>query len=217
MSKIYVPYPSALPDTLVKNHADGDAEIPLALAGKARHLFEMATGGPVEGDASPVVPTNPQSLYGHDHSGPPYGLALRHHLFGLDLFELASADWMNEVRYLDFGPSGEKLVLEGHLWVKPFAPVPDTPYSRGYVTVRARNTAATATTLTVRVRANTAPEKTIACSMSAATTIQEFRDQGYIDLIPGWNWIELTFESSSSVVTTRLLGLDVNQVKDRSH
>lgn len=216
-TKAFTAYPSAVVDDNVANGADGDAEIPTSLVGKARFLAEHATGGPIDGDSAPAVATNPQDRKGHDHCGPPYGSALRHCLFSTFGHELVGADWVGEDLYWDFGSVSEiPLEFDGWVWVKPFPPVEDTPYSRGYLTVVLRNLTANAGDVVVTMRTNDAEPRTAAFVTAASTAAQVEVDLDYMVLVPGWNRVTISFEGFAAAMT-RLLGFSVNQIAKRSH
>jgi hypothetical protein len=57
-------------------HAGAKSEVGQSLAGRDRHLWEMAHGSSAVDDESAAVPLNPQGLVGIDMSGPPYGPCL---------------------------------------------------------------------------------------------------------------------------------------------
>lgn len=57
-------------------HAAAKSDVPMSLAGRARHLWEMATGASAIAGEQASAPVNPQGLIGIDMSGPPFGPAL---------------------------------------------------------------------------------------------------------------------------------------------
>lgn len=73
-SRIYYPFPRPAED--VAAHAGARGEVPLSLAGRDRHLWEMVTGASAVAGEPAAVPTNPQGLVGIDMSGPPFGPCL---------------------------------------------------------------------------------------------------------------------------------------------
>jgi hypothetical protein len=73
-TRIYYPLP--LPTGQFAAHAAAQSEVPQSLAGRDRHLWEMAHGASAVSGEPASVPPNPQGLIGVDMSGPPYGPAL---------------------------------------------------------------------------------------------------------------------------------------------
>jgi hypothetical protein len=73
-SRIYLPV--AVPAADVAAHAGAKGEVASSLAGRDRHLWELAHGASaVSGEPAEVLP-NPQGLIGVDMSGPPFGPCL---------------------------------------------------------------------------------------------------------------------------------------------
>ena len=73
-SRIYSTTPLTAPE--VAAHAAARIEVPQSLAGRARYLWEMATGASAVDSEQAQVPVNPQGLLGFDMSGPPFGPCL---------------------------------------------------------------------------------------------------------------------------------------------
>lgn len=68
---------SHLASTDVDSQSPALATIPRVIGGNSRLYYEHLTGATVSGSTR-CAPLNPRGLIGHDHSGPPFGKALRH-------------------------------------------------------------------------------------------------------------------------------------------
>jgi hypothetical protein len=128
--------------TLASAAADPIVE---SLAGRARYLWELATGTNPIADSG-GTPLNPQGLLGIDRSGAPWGDALMHPLLvadhddsdpnvynGRDLFG----------KYITITTRAIQIDLE--LYCRPYAVYDKAPYSRGYFYGFLRRDAGTAT------------------------------------------------------------------------
>jgi hypothetical protein len=73
-SRIYYSVPLAPGE--VAAHAIAKTDVGQSLAGRDRHLWEMATGASAVVDEPASVERNPQGLIGIDMSGPPFGPCL---------------------------------------------------------------------------------------------------------------------------------------------
>jgi hypothetical protein len=214
-SKITTTWPAALRDAEVENVASADAEVAQTLAGRARWLYEHATGGPAVSTEPIAVPKNPQGLWGHDHSGPPYGSCFRHLLFGWggDADTAGWTDPPNPFELAAWSTGIPSLSLQRRVWVRPFAPVEGAPYSKGYVYVRWQ-AVTTTSSFVVTLQSNGGPRKTQ--SGSVTTTKTNTTLSNVLDLRPGFNdiLIEFTVVSPAAIY---LLGLSVCQIVKRSH
>lgn len=193
-SKVASIWPAGLIDERVQNGAQADAELAQVLAGRARWLYEMATGGPAVSGEPSSVPVNPQGTIGHDHSGPPYGSAMRHRLVGFDGDDLANDDWTTAALNYELSAT-EAIALEfrGRVWIRPHVVFDGAPYSVGVVVVRAVAPSGDQL-LTADVQSNGAPAARE--TFTATSTATTFELTNRLALVPGWNDVLVALYSS---------------------
>lgn len=122
-----------LPHDAVRSLAPARGRILSSIAGRARVLHELATGvATVDGEM--CTPMNPQGLIGIDHSGPPWGQALRHSLWHVGAAAANAATTWSGVRgSLATISAGAPIGLYAVAWNKRHDQgTPRGPYSRGY-------------------------------------------------------------------------------------
>jgi hypothetical protein len=219
--KIIAPYGARLSDAMVGNYASADVEIPATLAGRNRWLYEMATGGPAEPTGEIGVAHNPQGLHGIDHSGPPYGSALRHTICGFSGMRSVSASW-TRVQSFDFGvfssTSTKTLLFRRPIWVKPFpAGVDNSPYSRGYVSILGANTGAFSASITCKIVDTVTGETKTSSVTFPNATLAAYTFAEWVNLRPGRNFIHIEFSSSVTSAASYLDSLDISQIVKRGH
>jgi len=217
MAKIGSVWPASLASERVANGAQADAEIPQMLAGRARWLYEMASGASAVDGEPASVPVNPQGRIGHDHSGPPYGSALKHRLFGWsgtrdDLASVAFFNGRTNVYALST-TDDPAIRLLGRAWVKPFVDFTGAPYSQGALVVIARCESSTQQ-VDIEMQANGGA--IIADSFTATTTRTLFQIANRIPLRPGWNDVSIALQSDLSP-RVWVTSISVHQVAKRAH
>jgi hypothetical protein len=213
------PYGARLRDERVGNYADADAEIPAVLAGRNRFLWEMATAGPAEPTGEMGIARNPQGLYGVDCSGPPYGSAMRHTLVAFSGRRSVSGSSFTRAQHFEFGGTERRvLVFHSPVWVKAFpAHVQNTPYSRGYVTLRGANTTTDPTTITLKLSSPAMPSPLVETVTFPGTTVATYTLAGWLGLAPGRCWVKIEVSSSSAIAESYLDSLSVSQIVKRGH
>jgi hypothetical protein len=208
---ISMPLQTPLADSKVGSYASASADVAQTLAGRARTLYEMATGARTA--SSPATPANPQGAPGHDHSGPPYGLAFTHCLMSFSGTRNVASAWTRAPIFSLV--QLQRRTITVYPWVKPFpSGVPGTPYSRGYMAFRAY--CDDATTLRVELYANGRSAK-IATHTLTAGVEEVWTPDLYADLVPGPNAIRLVLSHSNAAENVLLSGIAMNQIVRRSH
>jgi hypothetical protein len=201
----------------VRSTAPALATIAASLAGRARYLYELATGSPAIAADGIVTPLNPQGRAGVDRSGPPWGDALQHPMW---IYEgtTAAANLYGEQAIMSFTTSGEKKFTTARLIVRPFQRGVLVPYSRGLLVVRGIRTAGSGTaTATIRIygpegQAGPAQSTTLTMSTASITTSGE----AYTPLVPGYCERIIEIEATASVAFDIVL-MTINQTERLSH
>lgn len=210
MTKAINSHPHVLPTVRTRNQAAAVSETARAAAGRARWLYEMATGESGDANEPPALPKNPQGLYGADFSGPPYGVAKRHAMAhsGEPIAFAASTYFVDTPTIV--ANSGISKGAHARIWVKPHT-TQQGPYRRLTISLAA-NYITIANTLTVSVR-NAAREDrlvetTVAINSSVLTLYDAVVD---VPVVAGWNRLEIGMrpDSTSGV---RIRGWALNQV-----
>lgn len=202
-----------LPDSKVESQAPAVAEVIEGLAGRARILWELATGT-VPDNETRVTPLNPQGLVGCDCSGPPWGSAHRHPIAWWGGIKPDSATFSSNPRAIAGTTIASSTLQapsyhwEWNIWVRPFEYLPApaiAPLSRAYVLLSGYTSSATSVTLTVTACANgqhidDGHETTQATTATTADTAYTIGTDCYFDLRPGRNRIRLHIINSSTTV-----------------
>lgn len=190
-----------------------------SIAGRARYLYEMATGESAADDGG-GTPLNPQGFIGADRSGPPFGDAHMHPLwwYGMTL---------NQATSVYSAPSGQRALylnaqgtihrIVARFWIRPFARGRLKPYRRAYL--RALGTSddlVTTSAATIRVYGQDG-ESGPFMSVTVSTTSQAaFGTTAYTLVKPGWN--ERIIEIEQTSANGIYIGpLSLNQVVRRVH
>ena len=211
-NKIVSTYPSAIVDSELEHGKAADAEIPQILAGRARWLYEHATGG-VNG-LTPKVTMNPQGFAGHDHSGPPYGTAFLHPVTAI----CGNTTTPSTVQFTRLPnqyaiSSTNPLEWEAMLWVRPHARGIGVPYSRLQLSMRIKASASATLTITYGSIAQSNFSFTQAITTSE-TTYHFTSANRQLRCVPGFNRIYLRLSMTAESAT--LAGFAWSQVKPRS-
>lgn len=195
-SKTLSVWPAALRSVQTANVAPADAELAQTIAGRSRWLYEMATGGPATVADPPGVPNNPQGLVGHDHSGPPYGSAPKHRLFGWSGALVDVPDtWTASVGAYELSPGNTRRSLRNRVWVRPFVSFVGAPYSVADVIFRAVSTGGSQD-VTVEVSTNGGAVSSEV--LTVTTTPAGFVINDCLDLVPGFNTVQIDFDTAPS-------------------
>tara|TARA_R110002051_G_scaffold58024_1_gene107049 strand:- start:14150 stop:14848 length:699 start_codon:yes stop_codon:yes gene_type:complete len=199
------PWPRALKKEETENWAPAKSEAFATLAGRNRWLNEFLRGefytdrsGSLAQEA-PATPANPQGITGLDHSGPPYGPALRHSVAQYHAIKYASGTSpLNDDRGIEVPPD-EGITFPVAFYNKPFSPSTTAPHSMGNLHVRIFNESGAASTMSFRIRGAGADKSLTTASVgnnSAATTLFN----GSSDRFPiasGQNLLSFTVTRSS--------------------
>lgn len=201
----------------VRSTAPALATIAASLAGRARYLYELATGQPAIAADGIVTPSNPQGRAGVDRSGPPWGDALPHPMW---IYEgiTSSTNVYGEQAIMSFTTSGQKKFATAKLIVRPFQRGVLVPYSRGLLVVRGIRTAASGTaTATIRIYGQDGqdgPSQSTTLSMSGSGITSS--GQAYTPLVPGYCERIIEIEATASVAFDIVL-MTINQTERVSH
>ncbi len=222
MSGGFVQDNSNLTDEECQSLAAAHAKVLHSLGGRIRRLFELATGQPIAAGQPRSVGHNPQGLYGVDFSGPPWGSAWRHPLGGTGglLPITGGAGHWEGHRVLGSVTEEDNLIIPFNLYVRGFEKRPDSPYSRGYLTMRMYlGTADPPYDITAILRSKGgsdvgAMETTV--SVGSVFETEEQPTDAYFDLRPGLNRLELELRSTEPL-PVYLASFSVNNIVKRVH
>lgn len=208
----------------VENWADGDLELAEALYGVPLFLYEMITGAGADG-FPPQSPPNPQGRTGLDHSGPPYGCAMRHPIAvwgGAIVADLAAYDAEGEgEQYVEAGSLERH--FGGGVWNRPFHGHEGAPYSRGYWSIVAhRSSGSGAVTVTCRTQGAGGEIRSTDITVSSTTPVVFDLDadgsasEFFADLAPGDTsaWLKVSADDSTPI---QICAVTLNQVAKRRH
>lgn len=210
MSKVGASWPHALDTGAVDNLSPGVSETARKLAGRARWLYEMATGESGDSSESPIVPVNPQGLYGVDHSGPPYGVALRHPIvcFGSTISSDLNTSYWLDVEKVNIS-ADVSAVYNATGWVKPHIDQIG-PYSYGFAGLSAIRTGGSTVTVTIEVENRSTGQPATSATLSLSTAnLTTNSTLLKVPLVSGWNDFRVTITSDGSAF---LNGWAINQV-----
>ena len=197
-----------LPDTATKSKAPAYASTARALMGRISTLAELLQGRVPVTLGRRTTPPNPQRLIGIDHSGPPWGSAWRHPLL---VVGGCQTDYSGDVvgqRVVGAFTITRPLIIPLRIYVRPHAQYFGCPYSRGHLAFRAYRASGTGSLdidIWARHGGSTARANgtTYTTSSGFTTTASEHAPTDiHCDLVPGYNDLDLTFGSSTSVEIT---------------
>jgi len=209
-----------LTDEQCQSESEALAEVASGLAGKARILYELASGE-VPGDEESASGRNPQGRIGVDLSGPPWGSAVRHSIAwaGTGIVQannrgpLLSGITSQQARWLNF-----------RFYNRPFDRVPGfiAPYSRAAFSFRYHLSTAGSSTVTWRVwnPALQEPSERTGNSFTATSTSAQATSPtaaDFVPLEPGWNTIVMSFLGSTTSTAVNILSVGMHQLAKRSH
>jgi hypothetical protein len=211
--KVVTDWDFAIPDAKLRSHAPARSYIPRLLAGKAGALHALAVGDP-SGAPAGMAPVNPQGEVGHDHSGPPYGMAFRHPIFCIGGSPSSSdytrlGEW--QIVY------GDSLTFVFDYWCRPYqTATSNAPYSKCELTLFYYRAAGANRTVTAAIKSNDEDIQTESFTASATsataktlTTMPRMK--------PGMNSMTITLEVDAASPLVYVTGLAGNQIKKRSH
>lgn len=221
--RIVTPWPASVRASDVKSHQFASADVAQILAGKCAWLYEWATGAPTQTTDSPQTPRNPQGRYGHDHSGPPYGSAIRHNLYSRSA--LGSTKWQigtgSNVRQISIIPEDQSTAkVRCEFAVRAFPSwIENTPYSRGFLHLLVSCTVV-ATSISVTISGQTTQTRTYNFGSQTANALKMLSNSAlYADIVPGWNVIdvEVNVTDPGTKNTVYLHALSFAQRTNRNH
>lgn len=219
--------PLQLPDSAFVSEAIGRNDIARSLVGRERINAELATGQNPFPQELPASKKNPQRQLGHDHSGPPFGSALRHCVASWS-WQKTSANLQQPSRHLGEGIDGDMgppRTFEITFWNRPHTALPApyiAPYSRLFLYVVAHKTAANAD-LDIDITpvgrgGRDGDTQSESITITNATPVGYKCTTAFLLCSGGRNRVRLEF--SSTAVTANRLTLDawaLCQVAKRSH
>ena len=212
------PWPKALKEEETENWAPAKSEAFATLAGRNRWLNEFLrgefyqdrSGSPVQ--EAPATPANPQGMTGLDHSGPPYGPALRHSVAQYHSIKYFSGTSpLNDERAIEVPPDDGGVTFPVAFYNKPFSPSETAPHSMGNLHVRILNESGAAGTMTFKVMGAGADKVLTTASVASGSTQSSYFN-GASDRFPissGLNLLSLTVTRSSPAGSFTLLAWDI--------
>lgn len=211
-----------LEDDAFRSEAEGRAEVVRSLAGRARVLYELATGSNPFPDEPAASVRNPQGQLGIDLSGPPWGSALLHPIAWCTGAP-STSNVQGERAVATVADLAPKVIGPWTVYNRRHDRLPApaiSPYARGYLRIRGSLTTAGSATLTIKVAEGLSLDSGFQRSTTQAitsTTDAAFAPSIYFDLVPGWNrlWIHLSVGAGDE--TVRLSSIAIHQVAKRSH
>lgn len=204
MSFIISSYPAPLPTSRTSNQATAVAEVARTLAGRARWLHEMATGQSAETGNATGLLRNPQGLVGVDHSGAPYGVALRHPIVeGGDPYDVNAGTYWTDTGSNVLTTSISS-VQGGEVWVKPHVEGVG-PYTEGTLEVWAASVGATAA-VEITVTDHNGREHTTPVNINSSWTLET---GPVVPLGSGANVLRVVIKTTDNPVT--IAGWSINQ------
>lgn len=215
-----------LRDAETRTHATMRARVIKALGGRARALYELATGVAAVDEDGPGTPLNPQGLLGVDLSGPPWGSAPRHCIAWRGGI-LSTAGWAGQRHVGSLQATGAVLTADDpvvtipwHVWVRPHEQGVRVPYSRGYarVSLALDSIGATDVSLTCSADAEVPGRSSPSSTLTVSTTTEvDYPTDSYWALVPGWNRLLLRLEHDGAGPDVHVLAAYVDQRVKRSH
>lgn len=194
----------------------------VSLAGRARVLYELATGDDAANDGG-GSPVNPQGRLGTDLSGPPFGPCLRTPLI-VAHGQGTQAAMAGERTLHTFGGEDEWFFFPMRIWVRPHVrSLGLEPLTRGYLALAyLRASGASSATADVDFANLTAEGGAIyrrptLTSISSSSSSAAVLDTMYVPLVPGINFCQLSVRSTSSASVLSILRCSVNQVALLEH
>jgi|2_EtaG_2_1085320.scaffolds.fasta_scaffold06986_5 hypothetical protein len=206
---------TALKDVQTANFKEAFSEIGSSIAGRNRMLFEMLTGRSARTNEEQIIPANPQGLYGHDHSGPPFGNAFMQPLLCIGGHrDTTNLEGDGKVFLFGGSANADTLEMDVELWVKPYPEIEDTPYSRGYIAYKIKTPSSC--TVSIKIYRDTELILTHSISSSGGDEIDEITSSdGYFMPKAGRDFLSLQF--ISNVANCELREFSINQIATASH
>jgi len=193
-----------LQDGDTRSKAPALARVIQSLAGRVRVLYELAAGRSAATGEAPAIPTNPQSLFGIDHSGPPWGSCWRHPVGGACGVKPVTADFVGQ-RVRGTVASGSPLELPFAIRQRPFEVGDNVPYSRAVPVIRMWR--ASVGSHDVTVRCGRVGSESL--GREVAFTVNGTSEQTFVSADLFWEMrpfynedLALIFESASATVVT---------------
>lgn len=210
-------------DEDTRTFAPGYASILRSQAGRLRYLYELIAGtNPASGEPA-CTPTNPQGTLGVDKSGPPWGSAWRHTVWGVGGIKPVTAGAGQVEGHRNIGSffDDEPFIYPIVVTNRRHDPVNGGPYTRLYLSFRGYLDAsgAGAVDATVRLRhiAGSDERSRVDVQQFASTNETSFNLSSlWFDVEPGRNKLELIFSSSAARIV-HISGLCLDQIVKRTH
>ena len=191
-----------------------------SIVGRARLLWELATGtdaGIGDGGGSRL---NPQGKRGVDRSGGPWGDALKHPLWAYESdASLSAVVYGRAFPWISLTTQGQIARRTATLEVRPFERRDRTPYSRGVLNLRALRIGGAGTaTATIRcyASADLTASTTGPLSCTSATALTTSTSAPWIPLRPGVQTVLFEVELTSTV-GMEIHQAAISQVARRTH
>ena len=193
--------------------------IALSLAGRARTIYELATGSDAgnDGGGSPI---NPQGRLGTDLSGPPFGPCIRQSLCVVEGLATVS-NIVGEQPIYTFSEDQEWFNLFMRVYVRPHVNQRgDEPLARGYLSVKYIGTGAGTGTANAYFWSDSEYDvysRLPPAALSASNASEQEDVTLWAPLKPGINKVQVSFQSTSTTNLIKILRLSINQIVTQEH
>jgi hypothetical protein len=221
-----------LPDDAFRSEAKGNRNVLASLAMRSRRLYELLTGtNPHASTDPPGTPRNPDGELGHNHSGPPWGVAFLHPIATISRKKASPGNIQMPTGWqvADLTTTNPFIIGPWVIRNRSYAKRPDpytAPYSRAYLKLLAHRPTANPATLAVsmesfaRDRKGTWAQGTHSASIAMTSTAEtEYAHADlWVDLEPGLNLIKITFSSSAPSADAPIVdSLSLCQIVKQTH
>jgi len=203
----------ALMNSETASRATAKVDVVRSIVGRTRFLYEMASGGTAVAGDDPVAPKNPSGDVGCNHSGPPFGAAMRHCVWWASGIKAASSTWVQNSNvtpaagiFTGTGTVSSQQIVNAYFYLRPFAnwTINDkvAPYARlrgSYSAYATGNCSMTCKVLYAPVGGGEATGWETLFTDSITTTDTQFLSSAFmVKAVPGWNNIQLCFYGSNT-------------------
>lgn len=224
-----------LEDGFFRSLANGLSEMINSLCGRARHLYELATGENPFPDEPAASQLNPDGRLGHNHRGPPWGSAFLHPVAwmvgmepGANLTqpEPSTGGLGSEVRIIPADEDADILDWDVIVpWYDDLAPRAAAPYSRLFLDFVARLASGASASITIRAWSTEAVEAGRGMIREDDFTITSTSAQNHssvgtdlwIDVLPGENRINIEIDNNDAAGDVHIIALSLCQAVKSSH
>lgn len=213
-----------LDDDAFKAHSPALSDVIRSLAGRARQLYELATGHVPDDERTTA--RNPQGRVGVDLSGPPWGSAMRHPIAWMGDRDEGSTGVQQVAPVITLAAGASTTIGPWRVWNRPHARPQGgsavAPYSRGFLNVEAKRTSGSSTSdmiVTAWEEGDQGRARSEPFTLADSSSIQSV-DVGasgaWIPLSSGWTTIFMRIENNSPN-SVAICSIVINQIAKRSH